>query len=700
MPKINLSELRVRTGRADPLGAMVRPNGVRFAVVSRHATRVWLALFEGADDQTPAVEFEFEPERYRIGDIWSIYIHGLAAGVFYMYRMDGPCEPENGHRYDPGRYLLDPYARVVVGDVHGGRAKGLVVDEKLDWPDDVRPRIPQDELIIYETHVRGFTIDPSSGVEHGGTYLGFIQKIPYLKELGVTAVELLPIQEFGENRVGHRNPDTGEELTNYWGYNTIGFFAPTGKYASKGGLGEQQHEFRQMVAALHEAGIEVILDVVFNHTAEGTEKGPTLCFRGIDNAIYYMLDAKGGYRNFSGCGNTLNCNHPLVRDFILDCLRYWVVVMHVDGFRFDLASILGRDTQGHIVENAALIERIAEDPALRDTKLIAEAWDAGGAYQVGSFGDIRWAEWNGRYRDDVRRFWRGDADRRRHFAKRLTGSADLYQWARRTPGHSINFITAHDGFTLRDFVSYDRKHNEANGEKNADGLDENLSWNCGVEGDTNDPEVDALRRRMQKSYLATLFLSVGVPMILGGDEFGRSQRGNNNAYCQDNAISWYDWRLLEKNQDLFRFTKKTIEFRKDNPGFSRLSFFDGQPVTPGGPPDLLWFEPDGEPLDWDDDEPGLACRIDGTVNDGVPVYLMFNSSATPKQFSVPEGVWKVRINTAKEAPSDVPSADSAPVMAGLTDLVVGQKSMVVLCGQGAGDAQAAPGSSAAEAGQP
>ena len=700
MPKINLSELRARPGRADPLGAMVRPKGVRFAVVSRHATRVWLALFETAGDPTPAVEFELNPQKHRIGDIWSIYIHALAAGVFYMYRMDGPCEPEKGHRYDPGRYLLDPYARVIVGDVHGGRAKGLVVDEKLDWPDDVRPRIPQDELIIYETHMRGFTIDPSSGVEHGGTYLGLIEKIPYLKELGVTAVELLPIHEFGENRVGHRNPDTGEELTNYWGYNTIGFFAPTGKYASKGGLGEQQHEFRQMVAALHEAGIEVILDVVFNHTAEGNEKGPTLCFRGIDNAIYYMLDAEGGYRNFSGCGNTLNCNHPLVRDFILDCLRYWVVVMHVDGFRFDLASILGRDTQGHIVENAALIERIAEDPALRDTKLIAEAWDAGGAYQVGSFGDVRWAEWNGRYRDDVRRFWRGDGDLRRHFAKRLTGSADLYQWAGRTPGHSINFITAHDGFTLRDLVSYDKKHNEVNGEKNADGLDENFSWNCGVEGDTTDPEVDALRRRMQKSYLATLFLSVGVPMMLGGDEFGRSQRGNNNAYCQDNAISWYDWRLLEKNRDLFRFTKKTIEFRKDNPAFSRLSFFDGQPVTPGGPPDLLWFEPDGEPLDWEDDEPGLACRIDGAVNDGVPVYLMFNPAATPKPFCVPEGAWKVRINTAEEAPGDVPSADSALVVAGSTDLILAPKSMVVLCGQGAGNAQAAPGSSAAEAGRP
>jgi len=658
---------------------MVRPNGVRFAVVSRHATRVWLALFEEVDDAVPRVELEFDPDRHRIGDIWSMYIHGLPPGVYYAYRMDGPFEPEKGHRYDATQYLLDPHARAIVGDVHGGRARGLVVDEKLDWPDDVPPRILQQDLIIYEIHVRGFTIDASSGVAHGGTYLGLIDKIPYLKELGVTAVELLPIQEFGENRVGRSNPETGGELSNYWGYNTIGFFAPTGKYASHGGSGGQLEEFRQMVAALHEAGIEVILDVVFNHTAEGDERGPTLCFRGIDNAIYYMLDEQGGYRNFSGCGNTLNCNHPLVRDFILNSLRYWVTVMHVDGFRFDLASILGRDTKGHIVENAALIERIAEDPALRDTKLIAEAWDAGGAYQVGSFGDVRWAEWNGRYRDDVRRFWRGDAGLRGQFATRLTGSADLYEWEGRTPGHSINFITAHDGFTLRDLVSYDKKHNEANGEDNADGLGENLSWNCGVEGDTDDPKVIALRLRMQKNYLATLFLSVGVPMLLGGDEFGRSQRGNNNAYCQDNAISWYDWGLLDENRELFRFCKEVIRFRKANPAFSRLSFFDGRPGNPGGPPDLAWFEANGGPVDWDEDERRLACRIDGAVNGGLPAYLMFNPSARDKRFRVPEGEWAVCINTAAAPPDDIAAPETAPAFKGRGRFPVVRNSMAVLC---------------------
>ncbi|NIA13778.1 MAG: glycogen debranching enzyme, partial [Nitrospiraceae bacterium] len=453
MARIDVSSLRPRPGRAYPLGANVRYDGIRFAVVSRHATRVWLALFENIADHQPAIEFEFNSDRYRIGDIWSMYVEGLSAGTPYMYRMDGPFDPETGHRYDATQYLLDPYAKLIVGDVQDRTAKCLAVGEKLDWADDVGPKYPVSEMIIYETHVRGFTVHSSSEVEHGGTYLGLLEKIPYLKDLGVTAVELLPIQEFGENRIGRCSLVTGEELLNYWGYSSIGFFAPTGRYATQGGNGEQINEFRQMVAALHEAGIEVILDVVFNHTSEGDHRGPTLCFRGIDNTIYYMLDDDGAYRNFSGCGNTLNCNHPLVRDFILDCLRFWATVMHVDGFRFDLASILGRDTDGNIVENAVLVERIAEDPALRDTKLIAEAWDAGGAYQVGSFGDFRWAEWNGRYRDDVRRFWRGDAGMRSAFATRLTGSADLYQWAGRTPGHSINFITAHDGFTLHDLVS-------------------------------------------------------------------------------------------------------------------------------------------------------------------------------------------------------------------------------------------------------
>jgi glycogen operon protein len=403
-----------------------------------------------------------------------------------------------------------------------------------------------------------------------------------------------------------------------------------------------------MVHAMHEAGLEVIMDVVFNHTAEGNELGPMLSFRGIDNVLYYLLDKDGRYRNFSGCGNTMNCNHPVVRNFIMDCLRYWVIAMHVDGFRFDLASILGRDRKGNVVENAPLIEQIAEDPILRDVKLIAEAWDAGGAYQVGSFGDIRWAEWNGRYRDDVRRFWRGAPDMKGAFATRLAGSADLYQDAGRTPLHSINFITAHDGFTLRDLVSYNEKHNEPNGENNTDGLDTNYSWNCGVEGPSDNPEIEALRLRMQKNFLATLFLSLGIPMMLGGDEFGRGQSGNNNAYCQDNEISWYDWMFLDKNRNLFDFCREAIRFRKENPAFLRDDYFTGRPVAGASQPDLSWFNAAGQPQTWDTPDLTLACRFDGSVNRGVTLYLVFNPSGEAVVFRLPEAAWTLRMDTAKE----------------------------------------------------
>lgn len=678
MSKVDFSNMRIVPGRAYPLGAMVRPDGVRFALVSRHAERVWLALFENPDDRKPVVEIEFDRFRHRIGDIWSLFIEGFTAGMYYMYRIDGPFDPEKGHRYNPHRYLLDPYARLIVGDIQGGTAKCVTVDEKADWTDDIRPRVPIEDLVIYETHVRGFTIHESSGVDHRGTFMGLLEKIPYLKELGVTAVELLPIQEFGENGLGRCSLHTHEELINYWGYSTIGFFAPAGRYSTNGGTWAQLDEFRKMVFALHKAGIEVIIDVVFNHTAEGNEKGPTLSFRGIDNTIYYMLDEKGKYRNFSGCGNTLNCNHPLVRDFILDCLRYWVTVMHVDGFRFDLASILGRDTRGRIVENAGLIERIAEDPALRDTKLIAEAWDAGGAYQVGSFGDVRWAEWNGRYRDDVRRFWRGDAYMRGAFATRLSGSADLYQWAGRTPGHSINFVTAHDGFTLRDLVSYNRKHNRANGENNMDGSDENYSWNCGIEGDTENTGVNTIRGRMQKNFLATLFLSLGVPMMLGGDEFGRTQKGNNNAYCQDNEISWYNWTFTARNAELLRFCREVIRFRKENPAFRRMDFFEGRPVRQDGPLDLAWFDSSGKPVDWNTGDLMLACRFDATCNEGRTVFMMFNPSMEAEEFEIPAGPWRVRINTARMAPDDIRPEYEAPLVKGPSVMVVERKSMVVL----------------------
>ncbi len=671
----DFSNLSVLPGRAFPLGAYVGENGVRFAVVSRHATKVWLALYADANQSKPSKVIEFDPQRHRVGDVWSIFVQGLGSGALYLYRMEGP--QGNGHCFDSSLYLLDPYAKAIIGDVAMRTAKCVVVDEAADWVDDVRPAIPMSKTIIYETHVRGLTIHPSAGVDFGGTYRALKEKIPYLKDLGVTAVELLPVQEIGESQLPLRDPETGERLSNYWGYSPIGFFAPAARYASEDGLGGQLREFRAMVAALHEAGIEVIMDVVFNHTAEGNEDGPTLCFRGIDNSLYYMLDDKGDYANYTGCGNTLNCNHPLVRDLIMDSLRYWAAVMHVDGFRFDLASVLGRDRRGRIVENAPTIERIAEDPVLRDVKLIAEAWDAAGAYQVGSFGDSRWAEWNGRYRDDVRRYWRGDAALKGAFATRLTGSADLYQHAGRNPMHSINFITAHDGFTLRDLVSYNRKHNRANGENDRDGTDENYSWNCGVEGPTASPEINALRLRAQKNFLATLFLSLGVPMLLGGDEFGRTQQGNNNAYCQDNEISWYDWSLLDTNRELFAFVQGLIRFRKENPAFQREEYFSGRPLRSGGDPDLLWFGVKGERQDWAEDDPRLAARIDASANDGVALYLMFNPTPKRAVFRLPDDDWVLRLDTSLISPGDVRTREEAvPVIE--SQIVVEARSLAVL----------------------
>ncbi len=674
---LDASMLNVLPGRAFPLGSNVGDTGVRFAIVSRNATRVGLALFDGPKARKPAVEIPFDPEKHRVGDVWSIYIEGLGPGVLYLYRVEGPDDPARGHRFNSKYFLLDPYAKCIVGDVASRNAKCMVVDESKDWIDDLRPRIPMSKTIIYETHVRGFTVHPSSGIVNAGAYKALIQKIPYLKALGVTAVNLLPVQEIGETELPVRNPITGERLTNYWGYNPIGFFAPAGRYASEKGMGEQLREFREMVAALHQAGIEVILDVVFNHTAEGNEEGPTLSFRGIDNSLYYILDPDGSYANYSGCGNTLNCNHPVVRDLIVDCLRYWAAVMHVDGFRFDLASVLGRDQKGRVTENAGTIERIAEDPVLRDVKLIAEAWDAGGAYQVGSFGDSRWAEWNGRYRDDVRRYWRGDSGAKGAFALRLTGSPDLYEHSGRGPMQSINFVTAHDGFTLRDLVSYNRKHNKANGENDRDGMEVNDSWNCGAEGETTDPAVLALRARMQKNFMATLLLSVGVPMILGGDEFGRTQQGNNNAYCQDNEISWYDWTLLTQNKELHRFCTEMIRFRSDNPVFQRERYFTGLPSVLGAEPDILWFDPHGDRQTWENEDPRLGLLINGTENDGVWLYLMFNPTSKRASFRLSDKDWRLRVDTSAGESFDVRDPDrAAPVIESV--IVVESRSIVVL----------------------
>ena len=650
-----------------PYGAQVVEQGVQFTLFSRHATRVWLMLFDEADAARPAAEFELSPEENRIGDIWHLHVDDAKPGQFYLYRMEGRTPRGIPNFYDPEQWLLDPYAMAVAGsptwgDRHGMQAgrpprngpkfpKGIIVKDDFDWTKDRTPRTPLAESVIYEAHLRGYTADPSAGVKHPGTYQGFIEKIPYLKDLGVTAVEFLPIQEFNEMEYFLENLNR-KTLRNYWGYSTLAFFAPNARYAA-GGAGRQLREFREMVVALHQAGIEVFLDVVFNHTAEGGDGGPTYSFRGIDNAIFYMMEeGRPHYKNFSGCGNTVNSNHPVVRSFIMNCLRYWVLHNHVDGFRFDLASVLTRGREGELLPNPPIVEQIAEDAALRDTKIIAEAWDAAGTYQVGSFPSERWSEWNGLFRDEVRRFWRGDEGLLGKFATRLTGSSDLYDKDGQAPLKSVNFVTCHDGFTLCDLVSYEDKHNEANGENNRDGERHNFSANYGEEGPSDDPDVLAVRKRQVKNFFTTLFLSQGVPMLLAGDEFCRTQQGNNNAYCQDNEISWLDWSLLEGHADIRAFVKKLIEFRKAHPALRRSSFFKG-PQKGAVAADISWFGTDGEEPDWEEGR-ALACLVNGrreftgAEEDDDSLFMMFNAGEGAATFHVPEApdkAWALALTT-------------------------------------------------------
>ncbi|NCC53156.1 MAG: glycogen debranching enzyme, partial [Spartobacteria bacterium] len=516
---------------------------------------------------------------------------------------------------------------------------------------------PLANAIIYEAHIRGYTVHPSAGVQHPGTYRGFIEKIPYIKELGVTSVEFLPMQEFNEMEFYTENMGR-RDLRNFWGYSTQAFFAPMSRFAADGVAGQQIREFRELVTALHREGIEVILDIVFNHTCEGNMDAATYSMRGIDNPVYYMMEDNGKhYRNYSGCGNTVNCNHPVVRQFILDCLRYWVLHMHVDGFRFDLASVLTRGQHGEILPNPPLIEAIAEDPVLRHTKLIAEAWDAAGLYQVGSFPNRHWSEWNGKYRDHMRRFWKGEEGMLRAFVTHLVGSPDLYGHEKQTPQKSINFITAHDGFTMYDAVSYLEKRNQANHENNADGERFNESQNCGVEGETDNPTVLAKRKRQQKNFFATLLLSQGVPMLLAGDEFSRTQKGNNNAYCQDNDISWVDWSLLDTHRDLFEFVKTLIAFRKAQPALRRDYFLNDQ--THGdSQPDVLWFGPTKTDIDWDHGK-SIACFLSGNIDHNTPrvdddLFIIFNASEHPRAFMpIPseESSWSLALTTQDTPPS-------------------------------------------------
>ena len=666
-----------------PYGAIIHEGGVQFVVFSRSATAMRLLLYNRADDPEPAEVIPFDRDTDRWGDVWSIYIPGVSAGQLYHFQADGPFDPERGQRFNGQARLIDPYARALAGrflpspDGVVRPPKCVVIDDFFDWQDDRHLRRNLSDTVIYELHVRGFTRDASSGVEHPGTYLGVIEKIPYLKSLGVTAVELMPVHEFPmQSPLGH-------ELArpNYWGYDPLAFFAPHQGYAASGEPGAQVLEFKQMVQALHRAGIEVIVDVVFNHTAEGNELGPTLSFKGLENRVYYMLGNGGSYyRNYSGCGNTINGNHPIVRELIFLCLRHWVHNFHIDGFRFDLASILSRDRNGDLVPNPPLVERIAEDPLLADTKIIAEAWDAAGAYQVGSFGKLRWSEWNGRYRDDVRRYWRGESFMTGQLATRLAGSADLYQSGGRQPYHSINFITSHDGFPLSDLVSYSRKHNEENGEGNRDGDDNNYSDNYGVEGPTRRRNIENLRERQIKNLLGTLLLSQGVPMMLAGDECRRTQRGNNNAYCQDNPTSWFDWRLVEKNASLVRFVAGLIAMRRANPTLRRKEFLRGEPIRPGDLPDVSWFSADGTGMVWERDDPSLICvfgapgRPDDARNPGRHVMLLLHAGPTPRTFTIPPPVraiaWRQFINTAAPPPADIhPQLDGpAPPASGMLEL--------------------------------
>ncbi|HEV3341321.1 MAG TPA: glycogen debranching protein GlgX [Pirellulales bacterium] len=654
-----------------PYGANLREGGTQFSVFSRSATAMRVLLYDRVTDLEPEHVVHFHPELDRWGDIWSALVPGIGAGQLYHFQADGPFEPQRGHRFDGKARLIDPYARALAGEFLPAAdgtvrpPKCVVADDAFDWEGDRPLNRRLSETIIYEMHVRGFTRSPSSGVKHPGTYLGVIEKIPYLQSLGITAVELMPVFEFPTNHWLGR-PET---RPNYWGYDPLAFFAPHRGYAVGTQPGSQVSEFKQMVRALHQAGIEVILDVVFNHTAEGNQLGPTLSFKGLGNRVYYML-ANGGaeYRNYSGCGNTVNGNHPVVREMIFLCLRHWVQNYHIDGFRFDLASILSRSRNGDLLPNPPLVEAIGEDPQLARTKIIAEAWDAAGGYQVGSFSNRRWAEWNGRYRDDVRRYWRGDQGLIGPLATRLAGSSDLYGPSGRQPFHSINFITSHDGFTLSDLGSYQEKNNAANGEENRDGENMNYSCNYGVEGTTRRQAVQKLRSRQVRNFLATLFLSQGVPMLLSGDESRRTQQGNNNAYCQDNAVSWFDWNLVDKNADLARFSRGLIAFRRRQPTVRRASFLLGEPGEPGALPDVSWFGADGGQVDWSAGESSLVCLFAAWPTTGPTagvarhVLLFTHAGPQPREFAIPrlaQGIeWRLFVNTAADSPADIyPDAD-------------------------------------------
>ncbi|MGW4401143.1 glycogen debranching protein GlgX [Amycolatopsis nivea] len=678
-PAGRIAGFDVREGRPLPFGASRVPGGVNFSVYSTGATSASLVLFwRGAEE--PFAELEF-PGCYRTGSVYAMTVFGLCADeIEYGYRIDGPWDPERGDRYDAAHVLSDPYATAIGGRETWGepgdgryRYRSRIAPDGFDWAGDRPLGLPMQDLVIYETHVRGFTRHPSSGVRWPGTFAGLAERIPYLAELGVNCVELMPVLEFDENE----NHPAG--LHNYWGYNTVGFFAPKASYAATGVLGRQSDELKSLVKQLHAAGIEVVLDVVFNHTAEGDERGPTFSFRGLDNRVYYMLTPDGRYYNFSGTGNTVNCNHPVVLGFVLDCLRHWVSEYHVDGFRFDLAAVLGRASDGSPLANPPLLETLASDPVLAHTKLIAEAWDAGGLYQVGSFPDYcRWSEWNGRYRDAVRRFLKGEPGTVSEMADRLIGSPDLY--LRRGPVASVNFVTSHDGFTLHDLFAYNDKHNDANGEHGGDGDDANHSWNCGHEGPAGDPDVLALRRRQVCNALLLLLMSHGVPMLLAGDEIGRTQQGNNNAYCHDSEISWLDWRGLAANADLLRFVKRAIAFRHAHPVLRRRWHITGH-ANGALFPDVSWHGVRAWTPDWSSHNRLLAVMFHAEEEGAADcVYLAANAHWEWHDLELPELpdrlAWHRFADTHAELPAEEPGAE--PELAGQERVRIGPRTVLVL----------------------
>jgi len=689
----------VSPGDPLPLGATVGDGGVNFSVFSKNATLVELLLFDNSDDPAPRQVIRLLPAHHRTFNYWHVWVAGVTAGQIYGYRVHGPWSPSEGHRFDPLKLLVDPYARGIVYGDHWSRTdacrpgdntrtamKSLVVDPGgFDWQGTTPPHLDGTDRIIYELHVRGFTRHPSAGATHPGTFDAIVEKIPYLLELGVNTVQLMPVFQFDEHDVANVDPVSGRPLTNYWGYNPIGFFAPhRGFYTEDWSRMRHLTGFRDMVRELHRAGLEVILDVVYNHTSEAGERGPTLSFRGFDNAVYYLLDPedRARYADFSGCGNTLNANHPMVRRLILDSLRYWVETMRVDGFRFDLASALSRNERGEPMDDPPLLWAIETDPALIKTRLHAEAWDAGGLYQVGSFPGERWAEWNGRFRDDIRRFVRGDQGLAGAVAARMTGSADIYQSLGRVPHQSINYITCHDGFTLADLVAYSRKHNYANGENNRDGCHENHSWNHGVEGPTESPAINALRRRQQRNLLALLFLSHGEPMLLMGDEVGRTQRGNNNAYCQDNETSWLDWRLREVNADLFRFTRLMIALRKAQPHLRPTRYAIGANAPRAvqkGRTIVTWHGVKPGAPDWSPAAQVVAYTLSGEGGDAL--HVIVNAHEDALRFELPQapggGPWRRQVDTARPSPEDIAPIGEAPAWEAATYLVEG-RSVVVL----------------------